>query len=138
MIRDLLLDETGDLAWLGGDLTLTQPGVQDTAQRVLCALELHLGEYQLDITAGVPYRTQLLIKNPNLTAINALLREAIESVPGVVRVERLDLTVSPARELTVRGVALLARADGEAARVELAGEQDDGTLTLLLQPSGGY
>lgn len=99
--RDLLLDDTGDLALSGGDLVL----VSDLAaieQEISIRLQFLRGEWFLDTTAGLPYFQNILVKSPNLAAIKTLFTNEILSSAGVKALLSLVLDFDrKARVLTV-------------------------------------
>ena len=88
--RDLLLGPDGDLAFSAGDLVLVR-GTQAIAQEISIRLKFFLGEWFLDILAGVDYLNQVHTKPPDLARAANVLAQEIAKVPGVARVE----TVSP-------------------------------------------
>ncbi len=99
--RDLLLDPvTGDLAVLQGDLSLVAD-VNAIMQEAELTLGFLLGEWFLDITQGIPYLQTVLVKSPNLAAIESVFRDALLGVAGIssVQVMALDFNRS-ARKLT--------------------------------------
>ncbi|CAB3911913.1 hypothetical protein LMG3410_04878 [Achromobacter aegrifaciens] len=102
MSLDLALAEDGDLALdLLGRARLIG-GADRVGQQVKVTLLAFLGEWFLDTTFGVPYFEEILVKNPDRSTIEAVLRARILDVPGVTRVGRLDLDVDrTARTLRV-------------------------------------
>lgn len=101
-MSDLLMDfATNDLMITNGDLSLATGDVaiqQDLQQR----LQLWLGEWFLDTTKGVPYRQQILIKNPNMDVVQADITGTVTDTPGIEQI--LDINFSfngPGRALTV-------------------------------------
>lgn len=99
--RDLALDSEGDLLIEAGDFVLTT-GVPAIVQAVNQALSLFLGEWFLDQGLGVPWIEEILVKNPDLNAIQSLFRSKIESVPGILAVTFLQLDfVAATRALRV-------------------------------------
>ncbi len=101
LARDLLLDTTGDLKVEGNDLVIARGAdaiAQDVAQRV----KMVRGDYFLDLDKGLPYFEDVFVKNPNLPAFRAELREAILEAPGVKDVLEIAFTEDKAeRTLTV-------------------------------------
>ncbi len=62
------------------------------AQAVSIHLQSFKGEWFLDVLNGLPYFDQILVKSPNMTAIEQTLRREIESVPGIKSVKTITLT----------------------------------------------
>lgn len=108
---DLELDSDGDLLVEGGDLALVA-GVDAVKQHVGIACQWFRGEWFLAPEKGVPYFEQVLIKSPNLRAIEGLFRSAVTGVPGVDSVEEMSLDHDRrTRRLSVR---FRARAGAES------------------------
>ena len=84
---DLKIDtETGDLAIENGDLVqLTTTNMAELVeQRLKKRLGLFQGEWFLDTRQGVPYFQQILVRHPNMTAIQAVLVREILDTDGVL------------------------------------------------------
>lgn len=95
--RDLLLTLVGhDLDTSGFELHIAE-GLDATAQRIKVRLKLFLGEWFLDLLAGIPYYQDILVKNPDETAINAIIKEAILSVPTVIELVTYTASLDNAR-----------------------------------------
>ena len=95
-MRSLALDPvTGDLVLTAGRLGLVS-GADVVAQRLRNRLRLWRGEWFIDRTVGIPYLTQVFGKVPQ-SQVEALLRAAILSCPGVATLLSFVLTVSPER-----------------------------------------
>ena len=81
---------TNDLVIQNGDLM-----VIDNAERVAQQIAIHLrffnGEWFLNTSEGVPYFEYILVKNPNLNHIRQVLREAIEKVSDVIKINYISL-----------------------------------------------
>jgi hypothetical protein len=89
--RDLAFDfKTKKFILAAGDLTLTKD-LEAIRQAVQIRCQTFLGEWFLDLEAGIPYFQNVLVKSPNIAAIRQIFRNKIETVPGVVAVTRLDL-----------------------------------------------
>lgn len=84
-VRDLALDAGGDAALVGG--------AGRVAQGIGIALRTWLGEYFLDSEFGVPFLDTILVKSPNIAAIEAALRSVIRNVEGVDSVTSLTATL---------------------------------------------
>lgn len=50
------------------------------------------GEWFLDLSAGVPYRQQILIKNPDIPIVDVLLRQTVLDTPDIVGLQRFSFT----------------------------------------------
>lgn len=136
---DLLIDQSGELVLEGGDLVLTRPGLEDTAQALRVTLETHLGEWQLDTTLGVPWREQVLGKGRDPRVIELVIQRIAEGVPGIIRVERVSAQLDRVtRRLSVRIVALVETPDGDEQLELAAGFDDTGFLTWTNAPLGGF
>lgn len=65
-------------------------GGDEILQRVRQRLNTFLAEWFLDLSVGVPYFEQVLIKNPNADVIQAIFKREILGTPGIV--ELLEYT----------------------------------------------
>ncbi len=62
-------------------------------QKTIVLLKFVKGEWFLNTEEGVPYFTHILIHNPNLKAVRALLRQALLATPGASAVKELAIDV---------------------------------------------
>jgi len=93
-MTDLTMDfHTNDLLITNGDLSLIS-GQDAIAQDLQQRLQVWLGEWFLDTAFGVPYRQQILIKNPNMDIVQADLIATITATPGVTQVLDFEFTYS--------------------------------------------
>jgi hypothetical protein len=93
-MSDLQMDiDTNDLQITSGDLSLAT-GTTAIQQRLQQALQLWLGEWFLDTTVGVPYKQQILVKNPNIDLVQADLVAAASDVPGIIQITDFSLEYS--------------------------------------------
>lgn len=100
-VRDLALDPaTGDLAITAGRAALTS-GADAVAQRLRLRLALWRGEYVLDQGVGIPYHDRLGRKGTAPALLEADLRAAAASCPGVDALESFVMTVDAERHATV-------------------------------------
>jgi hypothetical protein len=97
--RNFALDEDGDLD-IGTTIAFVS-GQEAIQQSLLCRLRAFQGEWFLDETLGLPYFQEILGRSPNLVAIRALYRAALESTPGVLEVKELRLALKTDRTLVV-------------------------------------
>lgn len=107
VIRDIALDENGDWLVEDGDLQLIgdDPAI---VQAVTIALKFTLGEWFLNLNAGLPYFKNALnitpifgTKNPDPNLLKSLFTDAIAGVAGITQVTQLDLTMPTRRSLLV-------------------------------------
>jgi len=83
---DLLLDEkSGDLMLVNFDVGLIEAREQ-IAQNLAIRLRFILGEWFLDIDAGVPYYEDIFVKSPNQYRVESVLKEEIVNTEGVVEI----------------------------------------------------
>jgi hypothetical protein len=66
-------------------------GMDRVGQQVKMTLLAFLGEWFLDLTFGVPYLEDILIKNPRLTSVESILRAKINDVPDLKHIEFFSL-----------------------------------------------
>lgn len=86
--RDILRDTNGDFAV---PFTILRDPLQAIAQSVGIRLQFIMGEWFLDVTAGLPYMQNLQqtgtpimgTKSPNLGLIASMLRNEILNTPGI-------------------------------------------------------
>lgn len=91
-MSDLAMDlDTNDLDVVNGDLYLVT-GSDAIAQDWQQCLQMWLGEWFLDTTQGIPYRQQILIKNPNIDLVQADLVNASLNVPGITEITSFNYT----------------------------------------------
>lgn len=129
-MSDLYLDPlTGDI-YVSPTKTarLTTTFEEETIQRLQMRLRRFLGEWFMDRNKGVPYRRDILIKNPDLDVVKSVLQAEILRDPGVEAVSEFTLTHNTAeRHLDVTFTAVLV----EAVAIEVALR-----LTPLITDSG--
>lgn len=83
--NDLVFDAAGDLVLVDG---------ADLAQQsVRLVLLTHQGEWWADTTLGVDWAGEVLVKDPRLDVIRALIADQILSVPGVRAVGEIGIDI---------------------------------------------
>ena len=98
-MRDLKLNNSDiDLSTYGLQLIENEDFI---TQKLRIALRLFYGEWFLDITQGVTYYEDILVKNPDGARIEAVLKSTILGVIGVNELLSFDMTLSADRTLTV-------------------------------------
>lgn len=112
-IVDLKLDpETLDIAIEDGDVVLIEDA-DVVAQQLAVRLKRQLGEWYLDITSGVDYLNDIA---PKGAPREAVLRDAISSVPFVAGITAFDLLLDNAtRRLILRFTAKTTFGDVSAS-----------------------
>lgn len=91
MAYDIAEDiNTSDIVLQNGDIMMID-NAERVAQQILITLRFWLGEWFLNTTDGVPYLEYILIKRPNLSHIQQILTEQIQSVEGVKAVTAMTL-----------------------------------------------
>ena len=101
-MSDFSIDPTtGDLEIVNGDLVLND-GKKALMQLVKQTLEMFYGEWFLDNGAGIPYYQYILVKDPNIVTVSAILQNAILAIPGIVELTAFDFDYDgKARQLNV-------------------------------------
>ncbi len=99
---DLTLNtQTHDLEVNSYDLSLNT-GLPLMQQRLRQSLWFFLGEWYLDVTDGVPYYQDVLIKAPVQLTLESTFKQAILETPGVLNLEKFELEYTNAtRELAL-------------------------------------
>jgi len=115
---DIALDtSTRDVYLTDYDLTLIA-GVDVIAQRLGIALRLFRGEWFIKENDGVPYYQEALVSAPKRTLVEAVLRLAILSTPGVESLKSFQTTYYPAeRRMTVVFTVLSEEGEIEISEV---------------------
>jgi len=83
-------DSKHDLKLVGDNISLTA-GLD---QRIDCALRTFLNEFWLDPSIGMPYFSEFLKKNPDITVCKQAFATVIQGVPGVQEITRLVVNFS--------------------------------------------
>lgn len=83
-MSDLYQDRlTKELVLVNNDFVMVDD-IRFIEQNLTQTLEFFLGEWFLDTTAGIPYYQSILIKDPDLLTLQALLMKAILSALGIL------------------------------------------------------
>ena len=136
-MSDLQLTDN-DLTIEGGDLVLERRRYEDVVQAVTVTLQTHRGEYELDTSAGVPWRSQVLGKGRDLSVISLLIKTIVEQVDGVIRVSDVVTTLDRlTRTLTITFNALIESDTGAVLTQGVVTETPGAELAATLLPLGG-
>jgi len=134
-MTDLALDAANDIQFSGGQLLLVNE-LEYVAQRLRLRLSIQRGDWFLDLLFGIPWRSTVLVRGPNLVEISALFREQITSTPEITRLVEFSLTFDNTTGLLeldfyaltpFGGVTATAQADNLAALI----------TAIILTPSAG-
>lgn len=112
-MRDLFLDPlTGDIfVSPTSEARLTQTFEEDAIQRLRMRLRRFAGEWFLDTQLGIPYRRDILVKNPDLQVVKSVLVKELLSDSAVDAVSEFALEQDPGtRHLSVRFTVVLTSA----------------------------
>lgn len=100
MSIDLKITQDGDLDLFGNTLTLVTE--QDyLEQKLAIVLRSFLGDWFLDLSAGIPYFEDILKKQFDPIRIESILKSSIVNVLGVNKITAFDLNLINPRELVV-------------------------------------
>jgi hypothetical protein len=89
LTHDLSFSKTKDLVLIDGAARI--------AQQVKVTLWTFFGEWFLDETFGVPYLEFILVKNPNRSLIENILRQKVMDVPGIKGVPTINIEYDAAQ-----------------------------------------
>jgi hypothetical protein len=95
-------------------------GVEAIRLRVVSRLKFFKGEWFLDKRQGIPYFEAVFVKNPDLSLVQSIFRQAILGTPGVQSIARMVTTfnrgarsfvVDPLEIVLTGGVVFRAQPD---------------------------
>ena len=96
-MRGFRLTAENELALTSGGRLIPIDGVEAAAQEIATRWRMFRGEWFLDLREGVPHYQEILRKNPSASArIQQIARELILSVPGILDVAEVTVTVDRA------------------------------------------
>jgi hypothetical protein len=102
-VIDLALTTDDELQMTNGDLTLIADSDQ-VAQHLRTRLHLFYNEWIFDPGSGVKYVEEVLVKSPDLTIVDGLMKATILDTPGVVELTNYVSTFDDAtRVLSITG-----------------------------------
>lgn len=86
-----------------GDLDISRStllqGAEYACQKIKQKLRFLKGEWCWDKSKGIAYYRDILVKGPNLALVKSIYVKEILTVPGIIRVDSLELSVDPASRL---------------------------------------
>jgi len=80
---DIQLDTNNDLLIVDGDLVLVDGNRDEVIQELNIRLNFFLGEWFLDVTAGIPYFQTILKKGTSIQTVNGIFIREINAVEEV-------------------------------------------------------
>lgn len=107
----------GDITVEMGDLVVTTTQLEAIAQDMVQRLKTFFGEWFLDNTIGVPYFQQILVKNPKLGEVDALLQDTILATPGATGLNSFQAVLGG----TLRQLAVAFSAQTTDGQVDYSG-----------------
>ena len=111
---DIMLDSSGDLMITkDGDIVIKQ----SVSQRIKIKVRWLAGEWRWNEDEGLPYLTDLFVKNPDTDRFEMLIREAIFDVEGVTAVD--DVRVTYDRSTRKGSIRYTAYAGAEIIKEEV-------------------
>lgn len=120
MAVQLAIDENNDLVFEKGILQLAR-GEDALRDELRVRLQTHKGEWYLDTRLGLPYRTFVLVRNPNIGLITTILRDAILEQPGINAITSFDVTF----DRVSRSLSIVANLTTSAGPVVLTTNPSD-------------
>lgn len=111
---DILLDNYGDL-YLNESADIVVEN--SVAQKIMIRLRWFLSEWRWDKDVGLPYFEELMIKNPNISYFEGLIRAEIFNVTEVTKVESVKISVVPETRKAI--IKFVAYTDTETIREEV-------------------
>lgn len=120
-MKDLFLSEVDrDLDLSGLDFRLTENSTEYVSQTIETVLRRFKGEWWLNEDIGLPFYTDILVKNPNINVVNTLFKTEIKRVNGVKKILNFSSEFDTAlRELSISFEVLLTNGDIIKNEVEL-------------------
>ena len=77
----------GSLAIVSGDLVVAD-GLDAIAQDVSTRLRMFLGEWFLDTRMGIPFYQRILVKNPSMPDVIAILTKVVKDTAGILSITK--------------------------------------------------
>ncbi len=95
--HDLELDDSGQLVWVGGDITDREDYAEMVAQRLRCRWLMWRAEWYLDQRQGTPWSQTVFRKGITADRLRDVFRKVAAGTPGVRAVVRVDVTITGRR-----------------------------------------
>jgi hypothetical protein len=102
----------GDFAFSGGNMQMVASNsIAECAQELNARLNFAQGEWFMDTQQGFPYRSAVLVKNPDMNVIATLYRSMFIATPGVDSVTSFAISFAGASRV-LTWVAQIKHASG--------------------------
>lgn len=108
-VGDIYLDDSGQIEWIGGDIADEQSYALMVLQRIRCRLMFARGEWYLDQRQGTPWRERAWTRGVTAEAIRRVVREVVETTPGVEALSSLSVSVD--HQARTASITLVATTD---------------------------
>lgn len=106
MIDEALDTSQHDLAFSGNSGSVVADLLQ-VAQNIECRLRLIYGEWFMNVQDGVPWFEKIFVKNPDLSAIDIIIKSTIAETPEVTTLTAYSSSIDRAkRKLSISFQAL--------------------------------
>jgi hypothetical protein len=101
MTKDILLDANHNIVFVNGDMVMTNKQ-QSLPQRIKQKLLSFRGEWFLDETRGLPFIEEILVKDYNLSRIEAIYLQELKNIEGISEILAFDISVDDrTRKMTI-------------------------------------
>jgi len=100
-MADIALDSDGDILIQNDSLVLVE-GDDAIVQHLTIRFRFFLGEWFLDSRLGIPYFSEIFVKNPDLSRVRGIFRQVVLTTPSIDSLIEFGLQFESAiRKLTV-------------------------------------
>ena len=107
-IGDIYLDDSGQLEWIGGDISDEEDYARMILQRIRCRLLLIRGEWYLDQRVGTPWREKVWVKGVTTETVRHMVRLVVQSTPGVASISSLTVELSTVDRTVTIGLVVVS------------------------------
>ena len=95
-MTNLALDSSNNFTRSGTNWRLTLSNAELMQQKLRNRLKIVQGEWYLDTLLGLPYFSQIFVKNPNWQLVTSLIKKLILGTNGVLQIVAFGLTIDAA------------------------------------------
>ncbi len=106
MTKDILLNNSHGIVFVNGDMVMTTED-QSLPQRIKQKLLSFRGEWVFDESRGLPFIQEILIKDYDLSRIEAIYLQELKNIDGIAEILVFDIGVDDkTRKLSI-GIQVL-------------------------------